>query len=151
MIRCIFATLIVNISLTFPSFSADNTVSISPENCQKLTAHIPRDDVKYKGGVDVKGRPVIPADITPYADLGLGDEISFLLILDAAKEGIVNENAKNLLKQNPEILGELYLGQIVIKNNEAYLNGKPLIPEQQQQLYRFCRAKKVIIDQNDKK
>lgn len=151
MIRCIFATLIINISLIFSSFSADNVAFVSRENCQRLTAHIPRDDVEYKGGVDVKGRPVVPADITPHSDFGVGNVISFLLILDAAKEGVVNKNAKNILRQNPELWGELYLGQIMIVNNQAFLNGRPLIPEQQQQLYRFCREKAAIIDQNHKR
>lgn len=138
MIRCIFATLIVNISLIFPSFSADNVAFVSPEVCQRLTVHKPRDDVEYKGGVDVKGRPVVPADIAPYSGLGVEDVISFLLILDIAKENRGNEGSLKQLNAHPELAGYLNLGQIIIKDGKVTLNGKPLAAQNRQVLNEFC-------------
>lgn len=38
-------------------------VQMSPRDCQRLVRHRARDDVDFKPGVDVRGRPVAPADL----------------------------------------------------------------------------------------
>jgi hypothetical protein len=38
-------------------------VNISGEDCARLVEHRPRADVEFKPGVDVRGRPVAPADL----------------------------------------------------------------------------------------
>lgn len=49
-------------------------IEATKEDCQRIEKHVARNDVNYKPGVDVRGRPVKPADLnsTPLIDL---DEI----------------------------------------------------------------------------
>lgn len=40
-------------------------ITISKPDCSRLIQHVPAPDVAYKPGVDVRGRPVVPADADP--------------------------------------------------------------------------------------
>jgi len=144
MWRCIFATLILNKILIFPSASAETGAFVTIEDCQILTDHIPDADVTYKGGVDVRGRPVKPADLSPAPNLGLKDQISFLLILDVAEENRGNENTLKQFQATPGLEGFINLGRIVIKDGRVTLDGKPLAAAHQRQLHVFCRNNKNL-------
>ena len=154
MWRCIFATLILNKILIFPSVSAETKVYVSRQDCRILTQHIPKDDVAYKAGVDVRGRSVKPADISPALDLGLKNGISFLLILDVAEEnrGRQNRSQKNRgngntnkqFRDHPGLEGKINLGQIMIKNGKATLGGKPLAVQHQMELNEFCQKSRKL-------
>jgi hypothetical protein len=54
-------------SLAEPNPEQDESqrIKISVADCRSLVAHSPRPDVAYRPGVDVQGRPVAPADLTP--------------------------------------------------------------------------------------
>ncbi len=142
MWRCIFATLFINIILIFPSDSAEKKALITVETCQILTKHIPLDDVTYKGGVDVTGQPVAPADLGKTPDLGLKDEISFQLILDVAKEIRGNYTSQKLSRDHPGLRNEINLGQIVVKDGQVTLDGQSLNADHQKQLFVFCQKNK---------
>ncbi len=145
MWRCIFATVVVNSFLIFPSTSAENKAYITLENCRLLTAHTPRDDVAYKAGVDRRGNSVAPADISTSIDLGLKDKISFLLILDVAKESGIKENNGDTGKQfadHPGLKGDMNLGRIDVVNGKATLDGKILGGQQFKALNEFCKKSK---------
>ncbi len=149
MWRCIFATLIINKLLMLPSVSAETKAYITVENCRALKRHIPADDVNYKSGVDVQGRAVASADLSPAPDFGLKDEISFQLILDVARENRAkkNNNSANSQKQfrdHPGLEGNINLGQIVIKDGKVTLDGKPLAAQQQIELSEFCKKSKNL-------
>ena len=159
MWRCIFATLILNKILIFSSVSAETKVFVSRQDCLILTQHIPKDDVAYKAGVDVRGRSVKPADISPAVDLGLKNGISFLLILDVAEEnrGRQNRSQKNRGQKNrgngnankqfrdhPGLEGKINLGQIMIKDGKATLDGKPLAVQHQMELNEFCQKSRKL-------
>jgi len=146
MYRVIFVTLMINISLIFPSGSAERLAYVTKENCQRLLAHIPADDVAYKAGVDVRGKAVAPADLAPSSDfasnLGMKEGISFHLILDVAKESGINDRSKKIFEDHKGLRGEIYLGQVVIKDGQATLNGKPLVADDEKQLLLLCRQDK---------
>ena len=138
MWRCIFATLIINKILIFSSVSAEIKAFVSRDDCRILTEHIPSDDVAYKAGVDVRGRAVKPADLSPAVDLGLKDKISFLLILDVAKENRLGDRPLEQFTDHPGLEGHISLGQIVIKEGKVTLDGKPLATQNRQILNEFC-------------
>lgn len=159
MWRCIFATLILNKILIFPSVSAETKAFITIEDCRILTEHIPKNDVAYKAGVDVRGRPVKPADISPAQDFGLNDGISFLLILDVAEEnrglqngGLQNRdlqngdggNADKQFRDHPGLEGKINLGRIMIKDGKATLDGKSLAVQHQMELNEFCQKSRKL-------
>ena len=45
------------------ALGADPYVVISEEDCSRLVRHVPSADVAYRPGMDVRGRPVAPADL----------------------------------------------------------------------------------------
>ncbi|PCI43382.1 MAG: hypothetical protein COB49_12360 [Alphaproteobacteria bacterium] len=144
MWRCIFATLIINNLLIFSSVSAETKAYVTVESCRILTTHIPRDDVNYKAGVDVRGRSVKPADLSPTADFGLKDKISFLLILDVAEENRGSGNSQQQFQDHPGLEGRINLGEIVIKDGNVTLDGKPLGSQNRQELSEFCQKSKFL-------
>jgi hypothetical protein len=50
-------------------------VAISRQDCDRLVRHEPAPDVAYQPGVDVHGKPVVPADLGGGAPLELPDVI----------------------------------------------------------------------------
>ncbi|PCI32337.1 MAG: hypothetical protein COB54_07505 [Alphaproteobacteria bacterium] len=139
MWRGIFATLMVNNLLIVSSVSAAETLYVSVDSCRILTRHIPTDDVSYKPGVDVRGRPVAPADLSPALDLGLKDKISFQLILDVAKESRRSADTQQQFQDHPGLEGRINLGRIEIKQGQVTLDGKPLASQHQIELTEFCK------------
>ncbi len=144
MWRCIFATLIINKLLIIPTASAETKAYITVESCRILTEHIPRGDVNYKAGVDARGRPVKPADLSPAPDLGLKDKISFLLILDVARENRGKANSRKQFDDHPGLEGNINFGEIVIKDGKVTLDGKPLAAQYQTELNEFCQKSKIL-------
>ncbi len=139
MWRCIFATIIINKILIFPSLSAEKKALVTVETCRILTEHIPADDVSYKAGVDVRGKPVKPADLVPAADFGLKDKISFQLILDVAKENRATENSQSRIQNRPGQRGDMYMGQIMVRDGRVTLDGRPLSGKNRKALYVLCQ------------
>ena len=103
---------------------------IAPEDCRALVEHTPAPDVEYKAGVDVRGRPVPPADLPGGMQVRLPD---------AFPVGI-NVYIGDPAEQNPPPLGEpappyLYapqaqIGEVAVVRTptgyELYFNGEPL-------------------------
>jgi hypothetical protein len=55
--------------------SARAEVAISRQDCERLVQHEPAPDVAYQPGVDVHGRPVVPADLGGGSPIELPDVI----------------------------------------------------------------------------
>lgn len=144
MWRCIFATVIINNLLINPSVSAETKAYVSVESCRILTTHIPIEDVAYKAGVDVRGRPVKSADLSPAPDLGLKNKISFRLILDVAEENRGSVSSEKQFQDHPGLEGNINLGEIVIKDGNVTLDGKPLAAQHQIELSEFCKKNKFL-------
>jgi hypothetical protein len=54
---------------------ASAEIAISRKDCQRLVNHEPAPDVTYQPGVDVHGRPVVPADLGGGQQIQLPDVI----------------------------------------------------------------------------
>ncbi|HIC81294.1 MAG TPA: hypothetical protein EYP07_10060, partial [Kiloniellaceae bacterium] len=46
-----------------PAWAEQPYLTITRADCQRLVRHLPAADVAYQPGVDVRGRPVAPADL----------------------------------------------------------------------------------------
>jgi hypothetical protein len=53
--------------------------------CQSLVQHIPQQNTQYQEGMDVRGRPVVPADMAGQAPLNLPQEYSVLITVNQAQ------------------------------------------------------------------
>lgn len=105
-------------------------VVVGSDTCRRLTTHIPAADVEYKPGVDLKGRPVAPADLPPETPPPA-------------------EEVRVALKRNVVIgtggLGasEIVVGEVAVDlaSGKAMLNGKPVDQAFQSDIIAACRRR----------
>jgi len=141
-----FASLIsvLGIASSFFALSAARaeTVTLSTGDCSKLVAHQPADDVTYKPGVDVRGKPVVPADlgggsavkIPESIDIQIGIDLADRLALrDARKSGAPATTRKVLPFE-----GKAPLGTLSVKGNDVYWNGERIAPQDELLLAEAC-------------
>jgi len=111
----------------FPT--AAQTLVVRPEVCATLTELPPDPGVAYTPGVDVSGRPVVPADLAS----GRGfDEVVIPLSVDL-KRRLGIKLAETLFPLGAE------LGYVTIVDGRAYLNGEPLANGSESALAELCR------------
>lgn len=53
--------------------------------CEKLVRHVPDADVAFQPGVDLKGRPVVPADLNAGSSIEIPETIEIPLTVDLAR------------------------------------------------------------------
>jgi hypothetical protein len=102
---------------------------LSPEDCARVVAHVPDASVAYRAGVDVLGRPVAPADLSP-PQLITPPRIGFLLSVDLARR----------LNLPFGLSGDLPLGVVTVENNQLLFNGRILGDETQSALAAACQG-----------
>ena len=110
----------------------DGRIVITRELCQQASIeHHPAPDVTYRGGTDVYGRPVAPADLpgsgTNYGYGGVGSQSSTDLLIrpQAAVRG--------------GVVGETYVGRVTTDaSGHTTLNGVPIDPGAPSELQQLC-------------
>lgn len=104
--------------------------------CRAITRHVPDDDVTYKPGVDVKGRPVVEADINA-SPINVPETVSFDIKIDALK------HAGGTPPAGTEALAEI--GRVDIKpDGSMFFNGAPMEGEAEAALRALCKDKTTI-------
>ncbi|WP_451970626.1 hypothetical protein [Azospirillum endophyticum] len=103
--------------------------------CRRLTRHVPAADVEYRPGVDVKGRPVAPADLPGSAGAQPPIPIDLPLSVDLARRmGVALPSVPHL----PDDITAVWLSVV---GDRLYLNGQPIDPGAEERLYAYCRAR----------
>lgn len=127
-------------ALMFLSFvyGKEFTIQIPTEVCRKIVIeHKPRDDVAYKPGVDVKGNPVVGADLYGTNTIKIPDHIQIPLNLDLIQYfGIMPGLGNNYLDKAEVGNVDLYL-----RDNTVYYNGQPLQNDVAVAIKRACQEK----------
>ncbi len=105
-------------------------VRIGAEDCRRLVRHVPDADVAYRPGVDVRGRPVAPADLGGGWQLNLPAEIAVPVTIDLARRyGL-----------EPPVAAETPLGVVTVRDGQALFNGQPMSDFDQNLIAEACRA-----------
>lgn len=138
MIRIFVATLTAMLAL--PAFAQDaekavTHMSVSLEDCKRLTRHKARDDVAYTPGVDVRGKAVAPAEIQPLGAIKVPDEIVIDFGLDLA--GRYGFGAAALFDATAGIATIEY----DLASGGLTFNGKPLLDEDARAIERACKLR----------
>lgn len=118
--------------------AAAETLTISTADCRRLVAHAPRADVTYQGGVDVRGKPVVPADVAGPA-LDLPAFIDIPITIDAAKR-LGGGEAGNILGSRRALEGKAALGTLTIKGNDIFWNGRQIQSQDEALMAEACRS-----------
>ena len=107
---------------------------IDPALCRTLTAHRPAPDVEYTPGVDVRGRPVAPADLPGSAGTLPG--------LDRFEMPVTAGFARRMGYAVPPGLPlSAEFGRITIDGDRVLFNGQPVGPTARAELYAVCRTR----------
>ena len=116
----------------FAAPASAQTVSITYEECQRFTRHVPDDDVTYKPGVDAQGRSVAPADLNGGFKIDPPTEFSIPVTIDLQK--------RFGLPMDPNLFQtEAQIGNIVYRDGRAWFNGQPLPLENRSEIIRVCK------------
>ena len=140
VLRAVFAFLLAALMGGAPSAAesagagrtAVGKVAVSREACRWLIAHRARDDVRYRPGVDVAGRPVAPADLPGQPRLRLPKDI--LVDIDVDLRTLLG------LTPVPGVDPDARLGFVVVRDGRAYFNGQPLFDAARDRLAARCAA-----------
>jgi hypothetical protein len=124
-------TLAIFPVFTVPAPAA--TVIITKADCAALVRHVADPGVAYEPGVDVNGRPVVPADLGDTPEIKLPEEIAIAITVDIDKRFDIPP-ASDLYRP------EAYVGTVIVKSDgRAYFNGQPLTSEESHALAAACQ------------
>lgn len=119
---------------TIASPAGAETVTVRASDCTRLIRHVPAPDVAYLPGVDVQGRPVVPADLDSYPMLRPPDTISFDVAVDLRRYG--------LRPSSPLYEPHLRIGTVRIESDgRVFFNDRPLENPEIAALTDLCRAR----------
>ena len=111
---------------------ASAEVAISRKDCERLVNHEPAPDVAYQPGVDVHGRPVVPADLGGGQQIQLPDVIYIPIeVLIQDKYGIP---ANSVLYDATALVGV-----VEVRGNQVYFEDQPLTDPEIVALEEACR------------
>lgn len=115
-----------------PALAAEPVVDV--QLCREMLSHTPRDDVAYKPGVDVKGRPVAPADLQTTQDYNFLKQVAEIpLTIDLAQRlsldtaGLEMKTELPPLQMRPD--GRIFWnGQDITQQAVYYCEGQGMTP-----------------------
>ena len=110
-------------------------ITVSEKNCERIQKHIARDDVTYKPGVDVHGRPVAPADLQDNR-LKLPDTITIDLSLPLQDLYAPGNQPPELLKNADVQVGKI---DYHINSGKLLFNGQELSDPAMHAIAEECR------------
>lgn len=136
-LRYLFSTALLALSFVR---AKEVIIQIPSDVCRKIVIdHKPRDDVAYKPGVDVKGNPVVGADLYGTNPIKVPDHIQIPLHLDLFKYFNLHAHPGNVYLDKAEVgTVDLYL-----QDNAVYYNGQPLQNDVAVAIKKACREKMV--------
>jgi hypothetical protein len=128
----IIGSIAVILSVAAWTAPASADIAISRRDCQRLVNHEPAPDVTYQPGVDVHGRPVVPADLGGGQQIQLPDVIYIPIeVLVQDKFGIP---ANSVLYDATALIGV-----VEVRGNQVYFEDQPLTDPEIVALEEACR------------
>ena len=118
-----------------PAWAQDRArVSIARTDCQRLVRHAPAPDVAYQPGVDVNGRPVVPADLGSGVRIQVPEVIQIPIDVDL-------QDRFGLPPDRELFKADAFIGSVVVtvQDGRAYFNGQPLQDEAAFALSQRCQ------------
>lgn len=117
--------------LAAPPPAAAATVAITKADCNRLVKHVPAPDVAYRAGVDVHGRPLVPANLGEPPVTVPGD-LPILITVDAFDRFGIPANGASYD-------ANLLIGLVVYRDGGFFFNGAPLESAEKAALAQACQ------------
>lgn len=123
--------LLAFLSIVVDPVWAETSVRIPRADCAKLVEHHPAPDVAYRPGVDVRGKPVPPADL-PGSDFSaiLPDHVAF----DVSFNPLRGKTARRF-GRSEFVVGRV---RVDLRTGQTTFNGEPLTDPEQAELALKC-------------
>lgn len=117
-----------------PAAAEDGYLTISEDDCARLARHYPADDVTYRAGRDVRGKPVVPADLNGETALIMPQSVVIPIELDLFERYGIPANQANFK-------GDVFIGEVVVDvaSGRAIFNGQPLQSDAEAELAARCQ------------
>ena len=129
----VLAVGLLALALTKVVLAEGQVVTLTKEDCRRLSVHVPEPGVAYQPGVDVNGRPVTPADLGGAPALATPETVTIEIEVDLQDRFGIPANS-NLFK------GDAKIGTVEVdRDGRARFNGQPLQDEEQLELTRRCQ------------
>lgn len=122
------AALLVAIAMPVSAQSPD------PSVCRYLPRHRPAPDVAYQPGVDVRGRPVAPADL-PGSAGATPQRFEIPVTLDFARR-----MGFRVPTGGVPLPGTTEVGRLTLDGDRLSFNGQPVGGTSEAELYAYCRT-----------
>ncbi len=113
-----------------PAF-AEDSVTVSERDCHRLIRHQPRADVAHTPGVDVRGRPVVPADLGGGSPIRLPEVITIDIGFEL--------DEKYGLGGGGKYSGSSKIGSVTVRNGDVFYDGHRLDDADQAAVATACR------------
>src|SRR5262245_43220410 len=113
---------------------ASAEVAISRRDCEQLVRHEPAPDVTYQPGVDVHGRPVVPADLGGGSQIELPDVI--YIPIEVFLQGNFGIPGNSVLYDATAIVGV-----VSVHGDQVYFEDQPLTDPEIAALEEVCRER----------
>lgn len=109
------------------------TVVLTRADCARLVAHRPTPDATYRPGIDVRGRPVAPADLPGTPQIAFPDQIVLDITVDIQQRFGIPATS-SFYKPEAQV------GRVVVDpDGMARFNGQPLTDPEQGALAFLCQ------------
>ncbi len=139
LLAVILGLWLVAAASTGTAWAEQPYVTITQDDCQRLVRHLPAADVAYQPGVDVRGRPVAPADLgaaEPGAapPLALPQAVIIPIEVDLFDRFGIPAGGVNFE-------ADAFIGEVTVDlaTGEAFFNGQPLQSEAEAELAARCQ------------
>ena len=121
---------ILNVNALNLALAVENDINISVSNCKKILAKSKKMKVDYVNGIDVRGKPVVGADLSTSNSILDPNEVKFDLSIDLAKRyGLSNEHLD----------AKASVARILFKGGNLFINGYLASSEDEDKLYQNCK------------
>ncbi len=117
-----------------PAAAEDGYLTITKADCARLARHYPAPDVAYQPGRDVRGKPVVPADLEGGSGLVLPEAVVIPIEVDLFERYGIPANGINYK-------GDIFIGEVVVDvaSGRAIFNGQPLQSDEEAELAARCQ------------
>ena len=108
------------------------TIVITAADCRALVAHQPAPDVAYQPGVDIRGRPVAPADLP--GGLTVAPPTTFIIPIE-----IDLVERFGVLPPDRGFEADALVGTVLYDDGRLFFNDQPLVDPVQAAIAEACR------------
>ena len=134
------ACLVLLTLLAWPSLAQEaDRLAVDGAACRWVSQHVPAEDAAFKPGVDLRGRAVAPADLTPAPSVRPPPQVSIDLLVPL--DQLFPQGAPR-----PFGRAELSVGQVTVDVASGLVsyNGQPLGDPELGRLAMLCRDRSAL-------